>query len=132
MQKRLFCLVASVVLSVAQMQAQTYKRLLGTWLSYNRPDTMTLRFINDSIFYFHIQAPSNFNDSAFKYWTYRIDTQYMLIATPPHSIDLRYYLWFPGPDEIKLQLVRPDDLDNPTAHIPAENEQNTVRLKRCD
>jgi hypothetical protein len=68
--------------------------------------------------------------SAFKYWTYRIDTQYMLIATRPHSNDLRSYLWFLGPDELKLQGVRPGDYDNPVAHIPEETDQNTIRLKR--
>jgi hypothetical protein len=129
MEKLIFCLVVAVALSVTQLQAQASKRLLGTWVSYNRADTITLQFINDSIFYFHLSSPSNFNDSAFKFWTYRIDTQYMMIATPPHSIDLRYYLWFLSVDEVKLQLVRPGDYDNPVANIPAETEVNTVRLK---
>ncbi len=108
---------------------QTSKRLIGTWVSYYRADTMTVCFTNDTTVYFKVKSYSEFNDSAFRYWTYRINEQYMLLTTPSHSEDLKYYLWFINPNEIKLQGVLLEDSDNPTAHIPNETNENTLDSK---
>jgi hypothetical protein len=129
MQKILIICLVSTLLSVCAT-AQTSKRLIGTWVSYDRKDTMTVCFTNDTTVYFKVGSTPEFDDSAFKYWTYRIDEQYMLLTTPPHSDDLKYYLWFIDSNEIKLQGVRPEDSDNPTAHIPPATRENTLRLKR--
>jgi hypothetical protein len=132
--KRWYALLAFVLLGFSNhvfSQTEARRQLLGNWTSFNRPDTLTMKFKNDSIVYFEMKGPAPFNGQPFTYFVYKGDDQLLIELTPPSGkYPMKLLLWVLGPDEIKLQGVDRKDYDNPLLNIPKETNQNTFRLRR--
>jgi hypothetical protein len=94
-------------------QSEVRRQLLGNWTSFNRPDTLTLKFKNDSIVYFEMKGPAPFNSQPFTYFVYRGDDQLLIELTPPSGkYPMKLFLWILGPAEYS-QRNRPE-------YFPAE------------
>ena len=112
-------------------QTETHDKLKGIWRSINRPDTLTIKFVDGKTVYFNTESMAAFNGKSFTYYIYKIDSQFMLLLTPPGSkTDMKLMLWLDNAYEIKLQGVDLQDYDNPTAHKAPQTNQNTFILKR--
>jgi hypothetical protein len=112
-------------------QSEIRQQLMGSWYSTNRPDTVTMRFTNDSTVYFETKSPALFSGKPFSFFVYKIDDQPMIELTPPGGkVGMKLILRIIGPDEIKLQGVDVQDYDNPLQHVPKETDKNTFQLRR--
>ena len=132
--KRILCFFVLANLGISMRglsQAKNAIHLKGDWHSVNRPDTLTMKFKDDSIVYFETKAAAPFIGKPFSYIVYSLQEQPLIELTAPgNNFHMKLLLWVISPDEIKLQSVDLQDYGNPLQHIPAETDKNTFWLKR--